>query len=191
MQSGGWALCPSFPKALSSWGAPCRLLSTCYIRATGWAGCCCFSVPRMVRPPLFFQSWGGGQGGTGRGEAALFGPLPESSCPSVSCCRRSLAPLQPTELPVPGPGHKHLFHSGQQLLQRLRQLSGIPGPRPEPEPKPESEPKARTEAWRGGGRGWPKNESGGLGRLGQGTITNKKVSRAWGGVGECQKEGTL
>lgn len=149
---------PPFPRPCLRGGVPCRLLSMCYVRAMGWASCCCFSVPRMVCPPLFFQSWGGSQGSVRRGEAALLGPLPESSCPSISCCRRSLAPLQPTKLPVPGPGHEHLFHSRQQLLQRLRQLSGIPGPWMESEPEPESEPKAGTEAWRGGGRGWPKNE---------------------------------
>ncbi|ELK09792.1 Roundabout like protein 3 [Pteropus alecto] len=34
--------------------------------------------------------------------------------------RRGLGPLQPTKLPVPGPGRQHLFHRWQQLFQRLQ-----------------------------------------------------------------------
>ena len=77
--------------------------------------------------------------------------LPGPRGPSLLGCRRGLAPLQPTELPVPGPGAQHLFHSRQQLFERLWQLSRLPGTWTEPEPEPEPEPEARTEMWRGAG----------------------------------------
>lgn len=80
----------------------------------------------------------------------MFCSLPGPGGPSLLCCRRGLVPLQPTKLPVPGPGHQHLFHSRKQLFERFQQLSRLPGPWTEPEPEPEPEPKAGAETWRGG-----------------------------------------
>lgn len=134
-------------------GAPSGCLSRCYVKAMCWVFCVssaprrawALCLPSTLLPDLGLQSrWHSGQ-------TVTFCSLPGLGGPSLLCCRRGLAPLQPTQLPVPGPGHQHLFHSWQQLLQRLQQLSRLPGPWKEPEPEPE--PKTRTETRRGGGWG--------------------------------------
>lgn len=153
----GWALCPSFPKAVSlwqrEWGRSLQASEHVLCQGYGLGQLLLLLSPQDGMPSHSSSRAEVVVRRHEAGEAALFGPLPESSCPSVSCCRRSLAPIARPSFLSRGPGHELLFHSpaatpsrGSAALEDPGVLDGAP------KPEPESESKARTEAWRGWGQ---------------------------------------
>lgn len=91
----------------------------------------------------------------GRG-SSLFGPCLSQLPFCLLLQKKPGSPSRPS-FPVPGPGHRLLQPAA--ILQRLRQLSRIPGSWTEAEAGWSQSQRPDREAWRGWGQGRPKNKS--------------------------------